>query len=128
MSLDSVAQQFDTKTIELDRPGQFAFWGGDILFDKYGQPWVLEYNRQPLLSLTGTPTVKRMMEDLLEEMVDIVMDIRTKRLANVPVEKHADIMSTKHWEPVTLHCYDKKPKTSFVLDATESKMEYQQQK
>ncbi|ETO07331.1 hypothetical protein RFI_30060 [Reticulomyxa filosa] len=128
MSLESVVQQFNAKTIELGRSGQFAFWGRDILSDKYGQPWVLKYNRQPLLSLTGTPTVKRIMEDLLEEMVDIVVDIRTKRLANVPVEKHADIMSTKHWEPVTLHYYDKKLKTSFVLDATESKMGYQQQK
>ncbi|ETO00339.1 hypothetical protein RFI_37108 [Reticulomyxa filosa] len=50
MSLDSVAQQLDSKTIELDHRDNLHF-RVEIYFDKYGQSWVLEYNQQPLLPL-----------------------------------------------------------------------------
>ena len=104
--LESACIKFDNFTKKSGRFGQFAFFGVDILLDKYGKSWILEWNSKPSIQMVGTENIKTMTKNLLSEMVDITCEIRKNRLNGINITKHNQIKSIKIWEPIYLKQYN----------------------
>ena len=107
LTIDAACQDWDNYAIDLDRIGQFCFLGVDVLIDDNGKLWLIELNACPSIKGGGNNTMQSTLKNLLFEMVDIVHEIREKRLNGINVTKHNDIDSeVKYWQPINIKHYD----------------------
>ena len=82
-----------------------------------GKLWLIEVNGKPSIKGGGNDTMKSTLKNLMFEIVDIVHEIREKRLKGINVMKYDEIESELHyWQPIDLMHYDKYQCQLFDVD------------
>ena len=100
---------FDNDYVKYQRYGQFCFHGLDIMIDNSGKFYLLEANTAPIIALNGHIKIINATKDLLKEMANILLELRSKRLNNIVITQNTKLKSVKMWQSIKLDYHEHHP-------------------
>eukprot|EP01084_Bolivina_argentea_P191056 328204_1 len=112
---NSAKESFDEDNKKYNWKCQFLFHGIDIMVDENGKFFLLEVNIQPAMFTDHDENIKKICQNAVEEMIDIVMEIRQLQLNGYNVNQYTSLKTNKLWSKAYLD-YKLDPPSIQIID------------